>query len=132
MARDDSLMFTLLQVIVVFLLLLITSFTAPKLQPLLYTSLFFIFLLYVLKSVVFPFSQTFISLFESLPDPFAKKLIGSAILFFLSELIADHIEEAGYRSLASLSHFVVKISILLLWMDQITELIDILSSLIKT
>ena len=41
---DGGLMFTLLQIIVVFLLLLLIAFAVPKLQPLLYTSIFFIVL----------------------------------------------------------------------------------------
>lgn len=131
MALDDGLMVLLTQMIVVFLLLLIISFAAPNLQPLLYTFIFFIVLLYVLSTVLFPFSSVFLKLFEPLPDPFAKQLIGSAVLFLLSELIADHIEEAGFHSFASLSRLVVKISILLLWMEQITQLIEVLSSLIK-
>lgn len=130
MALNDGLMFTLMQIIVVFLLLLMIRFVVPKLQPLLYTSLFFIVLLYLLTTVVFPFGRTFVELFEPLPNPFGKLLIGSAILFFLSELIAEHIEEAGYGSLATLSHFAVKITILLLWIDQLAELIEVLSSLI--
>lgn len=124
-------MLTLLQVIVVFLLLLLVSFAVPKLQPLLYTSVFFIVFLYLLTAVVFPFGKMYVGLFEALPGPFTKLLIGSAILFFISEIIAGHIEEAGYGSLAKLSHFAIKVVILTLWVDQTTELIDILSSLIK-
>ena len=60
-------------------------------------------------------------LFEALPDPFAKLLIGSAILFYVSELIAKHIEEAGYGSLAAMAHFAVKIAILTLWINQTTS-----------
>ena len=71
MARD-GLMFILLQIIVVFLLLLLISFAVPKLQPLLYTSIFFIVLFYLLTTVIFPFGRTFSRLFESLPNPFAK------------------------------------------------------------
>ena len=130
MALDDGLMFTLMQIIVVFLLLLMTTFAVPKLQPLLYTSLFFIVLLYILTAVVFPFGRSFVQLFEQLPNPFVKLLLGSAILFFISELIAGHIREAGYGSLATLSHFAIKITILLLWIDQIGELIEVLSTLI--
>ena len=129
MARD-GLMFTLLQIIVIFLLLLLLSYAVPKLQPILYTSLFFIVLFYLLTTIIFPFGRTFVRLFESLPNPFAKLLIGSAILFFVSEIISEHIEEAGYRSLATLSHFIIKITILLLWIDQTTNLIEVLSSLI--
>lgn len=130
MVIDGDVMFTLLQTIVVFLVLLLLSFAVPKLQPLLYTSIFFILLLYLLTTVIFPFGQTYARLFDSLPTPFGKLLIGSAILFYISEVISQHIEEAGYASLASLSHFAVKIAILTLWIDQTTALINILSSLI--
>lgn len=130
MALNVSLMSTLLQIIAVYLLLLIIAFAVPKLQPLLYTSTFFMVLFYLLITVIFPFGRTYVQLFEVLPNPFVKLLIGSAILFFISELIAGHIEEAGYASLAKLSHFAVKITILLLWIDQTAELIEALSALI--
>ena len=130
MVIDVSLMFILVQAIVVFLILLLLSFAVPKLQPLLYMSLFFFFLFYVLNTIVFPFGKTFVRLFEALPDPFAKLLIGSAILFYVSELIAKHIAEAGYGSLAALAHFAVKIAILTLWIKQTSTLIEILSALI--
>ncbi|MBE1553779.1 hypothetical protein [Sporosarcina limicola] len=70
-------------------------------------------------------------LFEALPDPFAKLLIGSAILYYISELITKHIEDAGFGSLAAMSHFAVKITILTLWLQQTTALIEILSTLIS-
>lgn len=121
----------LLQMIAVYLLLLVITFAVPKLQPLLYASIFFIALFYILVIVVFPFSKSYVKLFEVLPNPYVKLLIGSAILFFISELITGHIEEAGYASLAKLTHFAVKIIILLLWIEQIADLIDVLSSLIS-
>lgn len=130
MVVDGSLMLILLQIIVVFLILLLIAFAVPKLQPLLYTSIFFIFLLHLLTTVVFPFGRTYVKLFEALPEPFAKLLIGSAILFYVSELISQLIEEAGYKSLASLSNFAIRIAILSLWIDQTAALIDTLSSLI--
>lgn len=130
MALHDGLMITLLQVIVVFLILLFLAYAVPKLHPLLYTSIFLFFLLQLLLTVIFPFGKTYVNMFDALPDPFAKLLIGSAILFYLSEIIAKHIEEAGYGSLAALSHFAVKIAILSLWIKQTTTLIDVLSSII--
>jgi hypothetical protein len=129
-AVDVGLMLTLIQLIVVFLILLLISFTVPKLQPLMYTSIFFYFLFHLLITIVFPFGKYFVALFEPLPDPFAKLLIGSAILFYVSELIAKHIEEAGYGSLAAVAHFAVKIAILTLWMQQTSVLIELLSKLI--
>jgi len=123
-------MITLFQVFVVFLLLLIINFAVPQLQPILYTSLLLIVLLYFLTSILFPFGKTFASIFDVLPNPYAKLLIGSAILYFISEIIAQHIQEAGYGSLAMISHFSVKIVILLLWLNQTSKLIELLSSLI--
>lgn len=131
MVVDVSLMLTLVQSIVVFLLLLLITFTVPKLQPLLYASIFFYFLFHLLNTIVFPFGHYFVALFEPLPDPFAKLLIGSAILFYVSELIAKHIEDAGYGSLAAMAHFAVKIAILSLWMQHTSTLIELLSKLIS-
>lgn len=130
MVDNDGLMFILFQVIVVFLILLLTAHVVPKLQPLLYTSIFFIFLLYLFTAIVLPFVRVYVELFQPLPDPFVKLLIGSAILYFVSELISKHIAEAGYGSFAVMSHFAVKIAILTLWVDQTTALIEVLSSLI--
>ncbi|NYF24613.1 SpoIIIAC/SpoIIIAD family protein [Sporosarcina sp. JAI121] len=130
MVIDDGLMIILVQSIVVFLILLLISFSVPKLQPLLYAAIFFYFLFHLLNTIVFPFGKYFVALFEPLPEPFAKLLIGSAILFYVSELIAKHISEAGYGSLASMTHFAVKIAILTLWMQQTATLIDLLSKLI--
>lgn len=130
MVVDVSLMVILIQTIAVFLILLVIAFAVPTLKPLLYMSIFLFYLLYLLSTVIFPFSKTFATIFQALPDPFAKLLIGSAILFYVSELIAKHIEEAGFGSLAALTHFIVKITILTLWINQTTRLIDILSALI--
>lgn len=130
MVNNVSLMIILIQSIVVFLLLLVITFAVPKLQPLLYTTIFFFYLLYVLSTTIFPFGRKLVKVFEALPDPFGKLLIGSAILFFVSELITKHMDEAGYGSLASLTHFTVKIAILTLWITQTTTLIEILSTLI--
>ncbi|WP_438310700.1 hypothetical protein [Sporosarcina sp. FA9] len=124
-------MLPLFQIIVVFLLLLIIAFAAPKLHPLLYTSIFFFLLLFLLTTLIFPFVKTYVVIFDIIPDPFVTLLIGSAVLFYVSELIAEHLAEAGYSSLASMSHFAVKIAILTLWLDQTTILIEVLSSLIK-
>lgn len=131
MAFDDGLMFTLFQVLVVFLLLLLIAFAVPQMQPILYTSMFLIVLLYFLTTVLFPFGRSVATIFEPLPEPFTKLLIGSAILYWISELIAKHIEEAGFSSLAMISHLAVKIAIIMLWLNQTAALIETLSLLIK-
>ena len=61
MVVDVSLMLTLIQLIVVFLILLLISFAVPKLQPLLYASIFFYFLFHLLTTIVFPFGKYFVA-----------------------------------------------------------------------
>lgn len=87
-------------------------------------------LMVILTTIVFPFVREFVRMFDSLPNPYTTLIIGSAMLYFISELISSHIAEAGYASLAKTSHFAVKITIILLWMDQAAEVIDVLSTLI--
>lgn len=93
--------------------------------------MFLLVLLYFLTTVIFPFGRALAVIFEPLPEPFTKLLIGSAILYWLSELIAKHIEEAGFASLAMIAHLAVKVAIIMLWLNQTAELIETLSSLIK-
>lgn len=131
MVGDVVVMVPLFQIIIVFLLLLLLSFAVPKLHPLLYATIFFLMLFIFMTTIVFPFATKFMALFEAFPNPFLSLLIGSAILFYLSTFITDHIAEAGYRSLAELGQFAVKIAILLLWMDEIKAMLEILSTFIK-
>lgn len=132
MVGDGIVMTILFQVIIVYLLLLLITFAVPKLQPLLYAALFFFMFFIVLTTVVFPFSQTFIKLFDVLPNPYTSLLIGSAIFYVFAEIMASHIAEAGYASLAEIAHFSVKIAILFLWMDEIKKVVELLAALITT
>ncbi len=124
-------MITLFQVIVLVLLLLSISFATPKLHPLLYIAIFSYFLLYFLTTIVFPFGLRIISLFDAIPEPFSKLLVGSAIILFISEVIAQQLKEAGYGSLSTISHFAIKISILTMWLQYTSTIIEFLSTLIK-
>lgn len=120
----------LFQLIVVYLLLIMLSFTSKSLQPVLYAAVFFIFLAYVSMTIIVPFGKTFMQLFDPLPTPFAKLLIGSVVLYYLTELICKHIAEAGYESIASVAQVAIKIAILSLWLPQLSTLIGTLSKLI--
>lgn len=131
MAVYVSLMLTLIQVIVFVLLLLMLAFAVPKLHPLLYMFIFCYFLLHLLSTVVFPFGLEMIKVFDAIPEPFPKLMIGSAILFYTSELLAKQLEDSGYGSLAAMSHLAIKITILTLWLPQLLLIIDMLTVLIK-
>lgn len=123
-------MFTLFQMIVVYVVLLIIAYVAPGLKPILYAAIFFILLLYIFSMFLLPFGQTIIGLFGIMPGPYVKLLVGSALLFILSELVAMHIREEGYGSIASLSQLAMKIVILTLWIPHLKAMIETLSSLI--
>jgi len=130
MAFLSILMVTLFQLVVIYLLLLIVSFTSKSLHPIIYAAIFFFFLSYVGMTIILPFGKTFLHLFEPLPGSYAKLLIGSVFLFYFSELISKHIAEAGYESVATISHMAIKIAILSLWLPQLSMLIDTLSKFI--
>lgn len=130
MALFGNLMATIFQLVVIYLLLLLVSFASKSLQPIIYAALFFIFLSYVTMMIILPFGRTFMQLFEPLPNPYAKLLIGSVFLYYFSQLIIKHVSEAGYESIASIAQFAIKIAILSLWLPQLSLLIDTLSRLI--
>lgn len=132
MVSDGIVMTTLFQIVIVYLLLLLITFAVPKLQPLLYTALFFLVFFIVFTTVILPFSKSFLALFDAFSNPFASLLLGSAIIYMISEVITGHISDAGYPSLAELAHFSMKITILMLWMNEIKEVIALLSTLITT
>lgn len=131
MARDVFVMVTLFQILILFLLLLLISFAVPKLHPLLYTVLFLTMFFILFTSVILPFVDQFLALFAAFSNPYLTLLIGSAILFYVSELITAHIAELGYQSLANMGHFAMKITILLLWMNEISAVIEQLSLFIS-
>lgn len=130
MALLGILMVTLFQLVVVYLLLLIVSYASKSLQPVIYAAIFFFFLSYVGVTIIIPFGKTFMQLFEPLPGPYVKLLIGSVFLYYFSELIAKHVAEAGYASVATIAHVAIKIAILSLWLPQLSMLLDTLSKFI--
>lgn len=123
-------MVTLFQLIVIYLLLLTVSFVTKSLQPIIYAAIFFIFLSYIGVTVIVPFGKTFLELFDPMPGPYAKLLIGSVLLFYFSEIIVKHVSDAGYDSIAKVAHFAIKIVILSLWLPQLSALIESLSKFI--
>lgn len=123
-------MLTLFHLIVIYLVLLLISFASKNLHPMLYAAVFFFFLAYMTVTIVIPFGKTFMQLFATFPKPYPQLLIGSVFLFYLSEMIAGHIAEAGYGSIAAVARLAIKIAILSLWLPQLSEMIDALSKLI--
>ncbi|WOV88877.1 SpoIIIAC/SpoIIIAD family protein [Sporosarcina oncorhynchi] len=130
MAVTGHLMATIFQLIVVYLLLLLVTFASKSLQPIIYAALFFIFLSYVSVLLIIPFGSTLIDMFAPLPSPYVKLIIGSVFLFYVSELIVNHISEAGYGSISAIAQIAVKIAVITLWLPHLSQMIETLSRLI--
>lgn len=130
MAIDGIVVGSIAQILIVYLLLLLLAFAVPKLQPIFYALLFFYTLAQVIVLVVKPFTDRFLHIFSAVPDPFAKLLIGSAIFYYIGEVIALQIQQAGYEALAEISRLCVKITILSIWLSQIAEVLKLITSFI--
>lgn len=132
MVGNGRVMTSLFQMIVVYLLLIILSFVSPKLRPMLYTSFFFLLLFIMFKETWIPFTITIYETFHLLPNPYLAKLLSSALLYFLSEIISNHLIELDYASIGNIAHFTVKISIVMIWLTEIEQTIVLLSTLITS
>ncbi|WP_432355362.1 hypothetical protein [Sporosarcina sp. A2] len=131
MALVGDVMAFLFQVLAVFLLLLMIRFVVPQLHPILYSALYLFVFAYVIVTILLPFIEKLSRIFRAVPEPYGKLLLMSAMLFFISESITSHISESGYASFANLAHFVVKLTILSLWLPELVNLIQTLTTLIS-
>lgn len=130
MAFAGNVMALLFQLLAVFLLLLIIRFAVPQLHPILYSAIYLFVFAYVTLTVLVPFIKKLSELFQDIPQPYGRLLLVSALLFFISEAITHHLSESGYTSLANLALFVMKIAILTLWLPELMNLIQTLTTLI--
>lgn len=118
------------QLFVVYLLLLLLSFAVPRMHPILYTSLFLFTVISVLFTVFVPFGKMLIHLFQRPSMPFAALLVASAGIYYVSEVLAMQMQDAGYHAFAQLFQTVVKLCILSLWFPMIRQLFETIEPLI--
>ncbi|WP_301108263.1 stage III sporulation AC/AD family protein [Sporosarcina sp.] len=123
-------MAVIFQLLVVYLLLLLLSFAAPALHPIMYTALFLLVVMYVFSTVFIPFAVNVLSLMEKLPAPYAMLLLVSAGLYYVAELLALQMKDEGYGAFAQLFQTVMKIVILTLWFPSIQKVIETIHALI--
>lgn len=116
----------LFQILVLYLLLLLTAFSVPKLQPLIYSGLFFVLFFLFLMTFFFPFIKDVFLILKLQDIPYFSLLIQTFVLYFLSYVLMEHIREAGFSSIAEIGHLSVKISILLLWLHEMKQLFPFL------
>ncbi|WP_233190023.1 stage III sporulation AC/AD family protein [Sporosarcina sp. P35] len=113
-----------------YLLLLLLSFAAPALHPILYTTMFLMVSVYVLLTVLVPFGSTLLSLTEKLPAPYATLLVVSAGLYYMAEVLSLQMKDEGYGAFGQLFQTTMKIVIMSLWLPYITQLIETIHALI--
>ncbi len=123
-------MAVIFQLFIVYLLLLLLSFAAPALHPILYTTLFLMVAVYVLFTVLVPFAKSLLLLVEKLPAPYTTLLVVSAGLYYMAEILALQMKDEGYGALSQLFQTVMKIVIITLWFPSIKQLIETIHSLI--
>lgn len=129
MARLGSLMAFLFQLIICFILLLITQTAAPKLQPIIYTAAYFFILMIIFNTIFIPFMQEFALIFQPFMNPIFKLTIESACYYLIASAVTEHFEQIGYSSLARLTHLTAKILILTLWLAELRQVIEALAQL---
>ena len=123
-------MAVIFQLFIVYILLLLLSFAAPALHPILYTTLFLLTAVYVLFTFLVPFATSVLSLVEKVPVPYTTLLVVSAGLYYIGELLALQMKDEGYGAFARLFQTVMKIVILTLWFPSIKQLIETIHALI--
>ncbi|PIC84811.1 stage III sporulation AC/AD family protein [Sporosarcina sp. P1] len=120
----------LFQLFVVYLLLLLLSFAAPALRPILHTALFLLVTVYVLFTVLVPFGSTLLELTKKLPSPYATLLVVSAGLYYVAEVLSLQMKDEGYGAFGQLFQTGMKVVIMTLWLPYITQLIETIHTFI--
>lgn len=121
-------MAVLFQLFVVYMLLLLLSFAAPALHPILHTALFLMVTVYVLFGVLIPFAKTLLSLTDS--SPYATLLVVSAGMYYVAELLSLQMKDEGYGAFGQLFETGMKVVIMTLWLPYIKQLLETIHAFI--
>lgn len=131
MVSDERLMLIIFHAIVILLLLLVIRFAVPALQPILSTAIVLFFLFNMIQTMAFPLFSRLITLFEEMPTPYIRLLLGSAFFYLLTDWVKALLDEAGYEALGKITQFGGKIVIITFWLQPFSQLMDTLSILIS-
>lgn len=129
MAGLGDVMAIFFQLIICFVLLLFTELTTPKMQSIIGLSTYFFIFFVIFKTLLIPFMQQFLMVFQPFMHPLFVLTIESAMYFLIATVICDQFEQAGYTSFGKLTMLTVKIMILSLWLVELRDLIQALAQL---
>ena len=104
-------------IILAFILLQLVKETYPRLVSIVYTIYVFLFLMYMVTSVVIPFVSQYILVIPDNLVPIFKLLLFSVILLFVSQIVEELLEDYEYTSLATMMTFTTKAILLLVWLQ---------------
>ena len=104
-------------IILAFILLQLVKETYPRLHSIVYTIYVFLFLMYMVTSVVIPFVSQYILVIPDNLVPIFKLLLFSVILLFVSQIVEELLEDYEYTSLATMMTFTTKAILLLVWLQ---------------
>lgn len=108
-------------IILAFCLLQLVKETYPKLHSIIYTIYIFLFLTYIVTSIVIPFVTQYISIVPEALLPVFKLLLFSVILLFISQIVEELLLDYEYTSLAIIITFTTKAILLIVWLQHMKK-----------
>lgn len=114
-------MIVYLIIILAFILLQFLKESYPRLHSVIYTIYIFLFLYYIIVSILIPYFQEVITIVPTPLLPVVKLLLFSVILLFVSQIVEELLLEYEYTSLASMMAFTTKAIIILVWVNHMKQ-----------
>ncbi|PZX07260.1 hypothetical protein C7437_101372 [Psychrobacillus insolitus] len=114
-------MIVYLIIILAFILLQFMKESYPRLHSVIYTIYIFLFLYYIIVSILIPYFQEVITIVPTPLLPVVKLLLFSVILLFVSQIVEELLLEYEYTSLASMMSFTTKAIIILVWVNHMKQ-----------
>ncbi|GGA30758.1 hypothetical protein [Psychrobacillus lasiicapitis] len=108
-------------IILAFCLLELVKETYPRLHSIIYTIYIFLFLTYLVISLIIPFVTHYFSIVPVALLPVFKLLLFSVLLLFITQIVEELLSEYEYTSLATMFTFTTKAIILLAWLQHMKQ-----------
>lgn len=108
-------------IILAFCLLQLVKETYPRIHSIIYTIYVFLFLTYLVTSIVVPFVNQYFSVVPVALLPVFKLLLFSVLLLFISQIVEELLLDYEYTSLATIFTFTTKVIILLAWLQHMKQ-----------
>lgn len=118
----------LLYAVVLLLLLILLRESSYKLHSLLTIIFFFVLLHFLIKLLVFPFTEQLLSYVGSVP--YVPQLIYSALFYQIGHFIYKMFEEEEYEAIGELVLVSVRIVLLLYWTSELKDVLTSFSSIL--